>query len=138
MYRHILFLPHLMWCAHYFASQRERGVPDPVKLIRRISAMEVAIRGLQSHCAEIAERRTKIAPAVIEAQQENALLVLEVSESFPEILAGLEPASGNAAADEDYDSDSRDNLPQSEWSLLVQKLDEQAKFFVPASDDIAA
>jgi hypothetical protein len=58
---------------------RERPLPDPVKLIRRMCALERAMADLKNDCEQIAERRSKIAPVVIQAQQENVSLVWEVS-----------------------------------------------------------
>jgi hypothetical protein len=54
-------------------------MPDPVKLIRRICALERAMADLTNDCEQIAQRRSRIAPAVIQAQEENVSLVWEVS-----------------------------------------------------------
>jgi hypothetical protein len=54
-------------------------MPDPVKLIRRIGALERAMADLTNDCEQIGQRRSRIAPTVIQAQQENVSLVWEVS-----------------------------------------------------------
>jgi fibrillarin-like rRNA methylase len=46
-------------------------VPDPFKLVRRIHALEIAARQLQEACLDIAEKRKKLSPAVIDQQEEN-------------------------------------------------------------------
>lgn len=61
----------------YFAS--DRPCPDPVKLIRRICALERSIVDLTADCEQIAQHRSDIAPEVIATQQENIAMIREVS-----------------------------------------------------------
>lgn len=47
-------------------------IPDPVKLVRRIHALEVAARQLQESCKEIAEKRKYLLPNVAQQQAGNS------------------------------------------------------------------
>ncbi|CAB9519263.1 expressed unknown protein [Seminavis robusta] len=124
-------------------SEGERPVPDPVKLIRRICALERAIVDLTADCEEIAQTRSKVAPAVIRAQQENASLVWELCQSFPEILsqsAANDTTSSEDATEEGNASEILEEKStitaeeESEWVTLAHTLEEQAQFFVPADE----
>lgn len=52
--------------------------PDPVKLIRRICALERTVTDLAGECEQIDRRRNAVAPEVIVTQQENIALAQEV------------------------------------------------------------
>lgn len=75
------------WILHFyprylFIRDRENASPpivDPVKLIRRIGAVERAIAELTQDCEKIAVQRSKIAPAIVALQQQNVFLVRQVS-----------------------------------------------------------
>jgi hypothetical protein len=61
---------------------RNKEIPDPVKLIRRICALERAILDLAEDCQQIEQHRNRVAPAVIKTQQKNVALLNEVSGIF--------------------------------------------------------
>lgn len=62
---------------------------DPIKLIRRIGAVERAIAELTHECEKIAVKRSDIAPAIVELQQQNVLLVRQVSNVKKGMHGGL-------------------------------------------------
>ena len=58
-------------------------VPDPIKLVRRLTALEVALGNLKRDCDIIAEKRTMVVKKVLQTQEENLLKVEEVSNTPP-------------------------------------------------------
>ena len=62
-----------------FARDFPPECPDPVKLIRRICALERTVTDLAGECEQIDRRRNAIAPDVIVTQQENIAFIQEVS-----------------------------------------------------------
>ena len=56
-------------------------VPDPIKLIKRMTALEIALSSLQDECKTVAAKRTQAVQRVIESQCDTVRAVKDVSES---------------------------------------------------------
>jgi hypothetical protein len=46
-------------------------IPDPVKLVRRLTALEIALGSLKNDCEMISTKRTEIVKSVMERQLSN-------------------------------------------------------------------
>ncbi|KAL3938951.1 MAG: hypothetical protein SGBAC_006233 [Bacillariaceae sp.] len=53
-------------------------IPDPIKLVRRLTALELALGSLKSDCEFISKKRTDIVKSVMETQLENVTQVQEM------------------------------------------------------------
>mmetsp|Transcript_25137 Transcript_25137/g.42830 ORF Transcript_25137/g.42830 Transcript_25137/m.42830 type:complete len:93 (-) Transcript_25137:328-606(-) len=54
------------------------GVPDPVKLVRRIATLEKTMERLRKDCEQISERRSTLVPQLIDLQLHNTLQLKKV------------------------------------------------------------
>jgi hypothetical protein len=55
------------------------SIPNPVKIVRRLTALEFAIVQLQKDCATIAKKRNDIVLSVVSKQNQNVKTVEKVS-----------------------------------------------------------
>ena len=62
---------------HAFVSSGEE-IPDPIKLVRRLTALENALGRLQVDCEAIATKRMGIVNSIIKAQNSNVVQIQEV------------------------------------------------------------
>ncbi|CAJ1960925.1 unnamed protein product [Cylindrotheca closterium] len=53
-------------------------IPDPIKLVRRLTALELALENLKNDCEFIATKRTEIVKSVMETQVKNVTQVQEM------------------------------------------------------------
>lgn len=61
----------------FFFSSGE-AIPDPIKLVRRLTALEIALGSLKRDCEIISAKRNGMVKSVLENQQQNALRVQQV------------------------------------------------------------
>jgi hypothetical protein len=61
------------------SSFSEEPIPDPIKLLRRLAALESRIGQLRRDCVEIADGRKEIALAVINVQVDNVRILRQVN-----------------------------------------------------------
>jgi hypothetical protein len=61
---------------------REPKIPDPVKLVRRLTALEIALGNLKQDCQVISTKRNDIVQSVMDAQLKTVTQVQEVRISF--------------------------------------------------------
>lgn len=57
---------------------RDEPIPDPVKLLRRLAALESRIDQLRKDCVEVAESKQEMALAVSDIQLKNAHMLRKV------------------------------------------------------------
>ena len=62
----------------FISMYRGPNIPDPIKLIRRLSALEMALCHLKDDCGAIASRRTLLLRNVMERQNLNVSQVEKV------------------------------------------------------------
>eukprot|EP00980_Cylindrotheca_fusiformis_P004596 scaffold982_cov139-Cylindrotheca_fusiformis.AAC.9 len=55
----------------------DQSIPNPVKLVRRLTALEIALSNLKNDCEMISKKRTEMAKSVMEKQLDNASLIEE-------------------------------------------------------------
>lgn len=81
---HLLLFP----TSHLF---RNDPIPDPVKLLRRLGALESRIEQLKIDCVGVADGKRKMALAVTDLQLKNAHILRKVSavESLVIVFDGL-------------------------------------------------
>jgi hypothetical protein len=96
-------------CFHSYLRSAE-GIPDPIKLIRRLSALEISVRHLKRDCEIIARRRGEVVQSVLETQQQN---VAKVQEIFG--MVTVQEASID-----------REKQEKEEWEELASQLAEQS------------
>jgi hypothetical protein len=63
-------------------TSRGPGIPDPIKLVRRLTALEIALGHLKEDCEIIARKRKEVVRSVVETQYRNASHVQEVRTIF--------------------------------------------------------
>lgn len=54
-------------------------IPDPIKLLRRLSALEASLLTLRSESQEISKRRSELVPQVVETLSKNVLSIRKIS-----------------------------------------------------------
>ena len=70
-----------------FKSKNDSAnIPNPVKMVRRLTALELAMVQLRKDCETIAQKRSDIVSRVIAKQNENVETVESVSANFEENL----------------------------------------------------
>lgn len=57
---------------------RNEQLPDPVRLVRRIHALELAAQQLQNECADLSSRRKQVVQNAVQATEENQKLLSQV------------------------------------------------------------
>lgn len=65
--------------SHFISNFSRQEVPDPIKLVRRLTALEIALGNLKNDCEFISRKRTEIVKSVMETQLENVTQVQEVN-----------------------------------------------------------
>lgn len=73
-----LVQPSLMLSSHFFL--RDEPIPDPIKLLRRMAALELRIDQLRRDCIDVADGRNEIALAVTGVQVDNVCILRQVSD----------------------------------------------------------
>lgn len=61
-------------------SFSEEPIPDPIKLLRRLAALELRIDQLRRDCIDVADGRQEIALAVMGVQVDNVRILRHVSD----------------------------------------------------------
>ena len=64
----------------FTAVHRGQEIPDPIKLVRRLTALELALGNLKNDCEFISTKRTEIVKSVMETQLENIFQAQEVNQ----------------------------------------------------------
>jgi hypothetical protein len=54
------------------------AIPDPIKMVRRLTALEIALGSLKRDCEIISTKRNGMVKSVLENQQRNASRVQQV------------------------------------------------------------
>jgi hypothetical protein len=77
----------------YFSScfhgcNRDSHIPNPVKMIRRLTALELAMGQLRKDCETISKKRKDIVKSVVSKQNDNVENVQKVSEMRRNIFLG--------------------------------------------------
>lgn len=57
---------------------REQELPDPIRLVRRITALEIALGNLKKDCEIVSERRSEVVQNVLSMQSDTVARVKEV------------------------------------------------------------
>ena len=69
-----------------FIERDGKSIPDPIKLLRRISALEITIKQLTKDCESMSKRKNKILPRIMNEQIQNISLITEVRIKFQFLL----------------------------------------------------
>jgi hypothetical protein len=64
------------------SSFSEESIPDPIKLLRRLAALESRIGQLRRDCVEVADERQEIALAVTNVQVDNVHMLRQVNDVY--------------------------------------------------------
>mmetsp|Transcript_17354 Transcript_17354/g.49305 ORF Transcript_17354/g.49305 Transcript_17354/m.49305 type:complete len:144 (+) Transcript_17354:76-507(+) len=96
-------------------KRRQSGredIPDPIKLIKRITALEIALSTLKQQCTTISNQRSEIVLKVLSSQCDTVSQV-------------------NKMLDMTHDNDpysSRDDIFDESWETMTRTLQEQKAF----------
>jgi hypothetical protein len=88
----ILFLSLLAWFVgldwtgpvrllYWYTNYREEEIPDPIKLLRRIAALESAVVALRKESTEVRQKRNQISVEVTDLLCQNAQTIDQVRPS---------------------------------------------------------
>jgi len=77
--RVLQLLTHTYTFVYTSPTFSDHPIPDPVKLLRRLVALELRIDQLRRDCADVANGRKEIALAVTDTELKNAHILRKVS-----------------------------------------------------------
>lgn len=125
---------------------RESPIPDPVKLLRRLAALESRIDQLGRDCIDVANGRTEIALAVTDIELKNAHILRKVSQVYftdcfeMMLLHGCHGALTDkpffqiSDATDMNDEDEATTPLQDNWISLASAIEEQHELFSTQDD----
>lgn len=68
--------------------KRDEPIPDPIKLLRRLAALESSMEKLKVECADFVEQRTELVLSVTSLQIENVSRLQQVRRLFDFFFVG--------------------------------------------------
>mmetsp|Transcript_73056 Transcript_73056/g.205220 ORF Transcript_73056/g.205220 Transcript_73056/m.205220 type:complete len:148 (+) Transcript_73056:66-509(+) len=96
--------------------------PDPIKLIRQITALEIAIGNLKEDCATIALKRFEVVQKIVASQCQTVYQVKEILER----TENEDPYS------------SREEIVDESWEAMTRSLEKQMKLVQVAQEGSTA
>lgn len=120
----------------YFALFRDEAIPDPIKLIRRISALEAALQKMEADCSLVAEMKEMIILDVTSLQAKNAKRLEKVRTQMASFISEsnishMEPLqlSTTLGKKENGENDVVPNVHR-QWKSMTTAVEEQHDLYV--------